>query len=120
MIRWCMVPEIWCVTNEQTDELTEKWHTEVGAPPNKASGPNSIPYRVLFLLKNDILNQLADLFNLYFMAGVFPSVLKTAEVNIVFKKDSKLDYSNYHPTSLLSNTEKILEKHMYKKLHLVQ
>ena len=91
----------------------------MGAPPNKASGPNSIPYRVLFLLKNDILKQLADLFNLYFMVGVFPSVLKTAEVNIVFKKDSKLDYSNYRPTSLLSNTEKILEKHRYKKLHLV-
>ena len=54
------------------------------------------------------------------MVGVFPSVLKTAEVNIVFKKDSKLGYSNYRPTSLLSNTEKILEKHMYKKLHLVQ
>ena len=29
---------------------------------NKASGPNSIPYRILFLLKNEILKQLADLF----------------------------------------------------------
>ena len=32
---------------------------------NKASGPNSIPYRILFLLKNDISKQLADLFNLF-------------------------------------------------------
>ena len=32
---------------------------------NKASGPNSIPYRVLFLLKNEISKQLADLFNLF-------------------------------------------------------
>ena len=45
---------------------------------NKASGPNSIPYRVLFLLKNEISKQLADLFNLSFMTGVFPSLLKTA------------------------------------------
>ena len=30
---------------------------------NKASGPNSIPYRILFLLKNEISKQLADLFN---------------------------------------------------------
>ena len=33
------------------------------------------------------------------MTGVFPSVLKTAKVVLVFKKDSKLDYSNYHPVS---------------------
>ena len=33
---------------------------------------------------------------------VFPSVLKTAKVVPVFKKDSKLNYSNYRPISLLS------------------
>ena len=84
---------------------------------NKASGSNSIPYRILFLLKNEILKQLADLFNLSFMTGVFLSVLKTAEVVPVFKKDSKLNYSNYHPISLLSNIEKKLEKLMYKRLY---
>ena len=41
------------------------------------------------------MKQLADLFNLSFMTGVFPSVLKTAKVVPVLKKDSKLDYSNY-------------------------
>ena len=44
------------------------------------------------------------------MTGVFPFVLKTAKVVPVFKKDSKLNYSNYRPISLLSNIEKILEK----------
>ena len=73
---------------------------------NKASGPNSIPYRILFLLKNEISKQLADLFNLSFTTGVFPSVLKTVKVVPVFKKDSKLDYNNYRPISLLSNIEK--------------
>ena len=51
------------------------------------------------------------------MTGVFPSVLKTAKVVPVFKKDSKLDYSNYRPISLLSNIEKVLEKPMYKRLY---
>ena len=51
------------------------------------------------------------------MTGVFPSVLKIAKVVPVFKKDSKLYYSNYHPISLLSNIEKILEKRMYKRLY---
>ena len=60
---------------------------------------------------------MADLFNLSFTTGVFPSVLKTAKVVPVFKKDSKLDYSNYRPISLLSNIEKILEKLMYKRLY---
>ena len=46
---------------------------------NKASGPSSIPYRILFLLKNEILKQFADLFNLFVMTGVFPSVLKTVD-----------------------------------------
>ena len=85
--------------------------------PSKASGLNSIPYRILFLLKNDISKQLVDLFNLSFLTGVFPSVLKTEKVIPVFIKDSKLDYSNYHPISLLSNIEKILEKLMYKRLY---
>ena len=75
------------------------------------------PYRTLFLLKNKISNQLADLFNLSFKTGVFPSVLKTAKVIPIFKKDSKLDYSNYRPISLLSNIEKILEKPMYRRLY---
>ena len=84
---------------------------------SKASGPNSIPYRILFLLKNDISKQLVDLFNLSFLTGVFTSVIKTAKVVPVFEKDSKLDYSNYRPISLLSNIEKILEKLMYKRLY---
>ena len=51
------------------------------------------------------------------MTGVFLSVLKTAKVTPVFKKDSKSDHSNYHPISLLSNIEKIPEKPMYRSLY---
>ena len=77
---------------------------------NKASGPNSIPYRILFLLKNDISKQLADLFNLSFLTDVFPSVLKTAKVVPAFKKDSKLDYSNYRPIPCYQILKKYLNK----------
>ena len=56
----------------------------------KASGPNSIPYGILFLLKNEILKQLTDLFHLSFMTGVLPSALKTAKVVPVFKKEFKI------------------------------
>ena len=60
---------------------------------------------------------MANLFNLLFKTGVFLSVLKTAKVIPNLKKDSKLDYSNYCPISLLSNIEKILEKLMYRRLY---
>ena len=36
MIRWCMVPEIWCTMDGRTDrwmDRRKKWHIEVGAPP---------------------------------------------------------------------------------------
>ena len=84
---------------------------------NKASGPNSVAYRILFFLKNEIQMQLADLFNVSFVTCIFSLVLKTANVVPVLKKDSKLDSSNYHPISLLLNIEKILEKRMYKRLY---
>ena len=70
----------------------------------------------MILLKQDISKQLADLFNLSFSSGSFPSILKTAKVVPVFKKGSKLDYCNYCPISLLSNVEKILEKLIYKRV----
>ena len=60
---------------------------------------------------------MADLFNPSFETGVFPSVIKTVKAIPIFKKDSKLDYSNYRPSSLLSNIEKILEKRMYRRLY---
>ena len=64
---------------------------------SKASGPNSTPYRILFLLKKGHFEAIARFIQPFFMTGVFPSVLKTAKVVPVFKKDSKLDYSNYRP-----------------------
>ena len=68
-------------------------------------------------LKQEISKQLADLFNLSFSSGSFPSILKTAKVVPVFEKGSNLDYCNYRPISLLSNAEKILEQLMYKRVY---
>ena len=83
---------------------------------HKSSGPNSIPVKILKLLKNDISQQLSDIFNMSFSTGQFPSVLKIAKVIPIHKKQSRVDYTNYRPISLLSNIEKIIEKLMYKKL----
>ena len=53
------------------------------------------------------------------MADIFPSVLKIAKLVPVFKKDSKLDYSNYRPITLLTNIEKILEKLICKLINKI-
>ena len=82
----------------------------------KSIGPNSIPTKILKLLKNDISCQLIDIFNMSFMSGVFPFALKLAKVVPVHEKDSKLDSSNYRPISLLSNLDKILEKLIYTRI----
>ena len=52
---------------------------------NTASGPFSIPSKILILLKQNISKQLPDLFNLSFSSCFFLSILKTAEVVPVFK-----------------------------------
>ena len=83
---------------------------------HKSSGPNSIPVKILKPLKNDISQQLSDIFNISFLTGQFPSALKITKVIPYTKKQSKVDYANYRPISLLSNIEKIIEKLMYKRL----
>ena len=84
---------------------------------NKSVGPNSMPTRILKLLKNDISTQLADICNISLSTGVFPTIFKLAKVVAVHKNDSKLDFSNYCPVSMLSNIEKILERLMYNIIY---
>ena len=72
----------------------------------KSVGPKITPTKTLKLLKNDISCQLADIFNMSFASGAYPSALKITKVVPVHKKDSKQDFSNYFPLSLLSNLDK--------------
>ena len=62
---------------------------------NKSVGPSSIPTRILKLLKNSISTQLADIFNISFSAGVFPTILKVAKLDYSKLSYSKLDFSNF-------------------------
>ena len=69
---------------------------------NKSSGPNSIPTRILKLLKKDISTHLVDIFNLSFSSGIYPTPLKTAKVIPVHKKTQNLnalttDQLHYYP-----------------------
>ena len=78
-------------------ESTEVSNIIFSLNQNKSDGPNSIPIKNLKLLNKDISDQLAILFNQSFSSDIFPSILKTGKIIPMYKKDSKLECSNYSP-----------------------
>ena len=82
-----------CLTNENPDTFflspTNKEEIKFilsSLDINKSAGPYSIPSKFLNVLKNDISEHLADLFNLSFTTGTFPTLLKTVKVISIHKK----------------------------------
>ena len=74
---------------------------------DQSTGPNNLTTKSLKLLKNEISTHLADIFNLSFLLGVFPSILKIAKVLPVHKKNQGcfaqiIDQSLYYPTLIKS------------------
>ena len=84
---------------------------------NKGVGPNSIPTKILKDdYKSEFSKPLSDMINTYFTTGIFPSVLKVANIIPIHKKGDKcdkFDCNNYRPISPLSNISKIYEKMMH-------
>ena len=83
---------------------------------NKSCGPNSISTKIIHLVQDQISKHFATICNLYFSTGIFPIVVKTAEVIPIHKKDFKPEVCNYKPISLLSNIDKIFGKLMHSRL----
>ena len=84
---------------------------------SKCVGPNSIPTKILHLIKDKISIPLSELINKSFATGCFPNICKTAKVIPIFKTESRLLCNNYSSISLLSNISKIIEKIMHQRLN---
>ena len=83
-------------------------------PNKKSSGYDNIDNILLKSIK-DVSEKLASLFNLSMSAGVFPEMMKLAEVVPLYKSKERFLTSNYRPISLLITISKILEKIIYKE-----
>ena len=84
---------------------------------NKASGPHSIPHKILMLIYKTFSIILSKLINLSFENGIYFERLKISQVIPIYKNsDDPLDMNNYRPISLLSNINKIVEKIMHTRL----
>ena len=77
--------------------------------PNKASGPDSIPNRVLKTCADAIAPSLTAIFSTSLETGELPSDWLAANVAAVFKKGDRHRAENYRPVSLTSVACKLLE-----------
>ena len=72
----------------------------------------------LIKMNEDIFSRLIfQNFNQCLINGEFPHCLKQSEVTTVFKKEKKLDKSNYRPVSILPVFSKIYERLMYDQMY---
>ena len=86
--------------------------------PNKNSaGHDGISNVLVKNLKAEIIISLTIIFNNSLSAGIFPELMKHAEVVPLYKSGIKLETTNYRPISLLLTISKILEQFVYKEIY---
>ena len=86
--------------------------------PNKSTGPDQIPVKIIKLVALIIADPLSKLFNKSIETGRFPQTWKVANVKPIFKnKGSPAEVEGYRPISLLSCMSKIFEKIIFKRIY---
>ena len=89
--------------------------------PNKASGLDEIPAKVLKETANEIAPIIHHIFQQSYTSGQLPEAWKTALVTAIYKKGNKSEPANYRPISLTCILCKVMEhivlSHMWKHLN---
>ena len=74
----------------------------------KTSG--AIPIKIVKLENKKVRNDLANCINEYIKESKFPNELKIADITPIFKKEDRLDKTNYRPISILPTVSKNFER----------
>ena len=87
--------------------------------PNKSSsGHDHISNKLLKGICEAISYPLMIIFNQSITQGIFPDIMKLADVIPLYKGKDKDEVINYRPMSLLMTLSKILEKIIYKRIYI--
>ena len=84
--------------------------------PHKATGPDSIPARLLKELSTELAPALAHIYQTSLNAGTVPDDWKMAHVVPIFKKGDKCKASNYRPVSLTAICSKVMEHILHSNI----
>ena len=84
----------------------------------KSTGYDLVPAKLVKLGACQLSTPVTYLINKSIKSSVFPKFLKYAEVTPIFKKNSKLEKTNYRPVSVLPCLSKLLEGVLVQQLSL--
>ena len=84
------------------------------ASSKKSSG--CIPTDILKLISEPYSKDIANYINMMFQSGMFPDILKLADVSPIFKCDDAFVKTNFLPISVLSAISKVFERCMTKQM----
>ena len=105
--------------NEKSLFMTPCTETEVTKfmqqlPMKTSSGHDNISNVLLKCIGVHILTPLTRIFNDSIRMGIFPDIMKLADVVPLYKPKERFLETNYWPISLLTTMSKLLEKIVYK------
>ena len=76
----------------------------------KATGPDMLPAKLLKIGSDILCYPVCYLLNVCITQGIFPRMLKCADVSPIYKKGNTMDVGNYRPVSILPIMSKVFEK----------
>ena len=95
----------------------EQMHTEIGRlNPKEATTFNNIPAKVLKSSSEICSESLQLIFNDCVQNGLFPDLLKLADVTSLHKTEEKTRKKNYRPVSVLPTVSKVFERLLDKQI----
>ena len=76
----------------------------------------NLPVYMFTIFRTTLCNTIADIVNLSFTSGIFPSALKYSQIVPIHKKDDTTCLTNFRPISILPTLAKVFEKCLLVRL----